>query len=425
MKTNYFKSLASLVCVGVLFFSTAVNAQWSSVSGGAIGGPGVDAMIGYNADLYVGGGFFSPYSDIAKWNGSAYSNAGFTPTQGVLAFATFDSVLYIATYNAIYQDIGGSISTIATLNDPCYALCFYNHNLYAGGWMDSINHKFVGYLAKYNGSAWSSIAVPVDNWPKAMTIYNGQLAVGGYFNYSSANDTLYGVGLWDGSKWTHLNKGIKGAYGVFTMAVMSGNLYIGGGFDSVSYQKKHIYCNNIAMWNGTDWDSVGHGLTGGPYALTVFNGGLVAGGYFDSIKSWNGVAWSMLGTLPASSEVQALGVYNGNLYAGGQFTSVSGVPNTGYMAEYTIPTGVNEISTSSSISVYPNPNNGVFTMQLSGISGKSSVEVYNILGEKVYSQFTIDNSPLTINLKESAGIYLYRVLSADGNSIASGKVIVK
>ncbi len=43
------------------------------------------------------------------------------------------------------------------------------------------------------------------------------------------------------------------------------------------------------------------------------------------------------------------------------------------------------ISAANSISVYPNPTNGKFTVQWSVVSGLSSVEVYNVLGEKVAS----------------------------------------
>ena len=64
------------------------------------------------------------------------------------------------------------------------------------------------------------------------------------------------------------------------------------------------------------------------------------------------------------------------------------------------------------INVYPNPNNGQFTLQINNgqlirDNEKSSIEVYNELGEKVYSQLTINNSQLTIDLRNSPnGVYL-------------------
>ncbi len=81
----------------------------------------------------------------------------------------------------------------------------------------------------------------------------------------------------------------------------------------------------------------------------------------------------------------------------------------------------------SSVLLYPNPNNGAFTLQVNNeeLRGKSEIEIYNVLGEKVYSQFTTHNSPLTIDLKQPSGIYLYRVVSEDGSLIGQGKVIVQ
>lgn len=80
-----------------------------------------------------------------------------------------------------------------------------------------------------------------------------------------------------------------------------------------------------------------------------------------------------------------------------------------------------------SISVYPNPNNGKFTIQSSVVRGQFSVEVYNILGEQVYSKpFLISNSQFLINLSNQPnGVYLYRVISQDGSLIGSGKVLIE
>jgi uncharacterized repeat protein (TIGR03803 family) len=77
--------------------------------------------------------------------------------------------------------------------------------------------------------------------------------------------------------------------------------------------------------------------------------------------------------------------------------------------------------------VYPNPNNGVFTIQSSAVSGQSSVEVYNMLGEKVYSNYQITKlSNYQINLSnQSNGVYLYRVLNENGSLLGAGKLIIQ
>ena len=55
-----------------------------------------------------------------------------------------------------------------------------------------------------------------------------------------------------------------------------------------------------------------------------------------------------------------------------------------------------------------------------------NIEVFNVLGEKVYSQFTTHHSPFTIDLSgQPDGIYLYRVVAEDGGFIGEGKLIIQ
>lgn len=79
----------------------------------------------------------------------------------------------------------------------------------------------------------------------------------------------------------------------------------------------------------------------------------------------------------------------------------------------------------SEVRVYPNPNNGQFTMSLSNINENCNILIYNVLGEKVYSQSNIVNYPLSINLSsQPQGVYLYRVITENGELVGEGKVII-
>ncbi len=57
-------------------------------------------------------------------------------------------------------------------------------------------------------------------------------------------------------------------------------LYVGGEFTIAG----DVLANNIAKWDGTNWSPLGSGMQGGGStsvsALTVYNGELIAGGYF-------------------------------------------------------------------------------------------------------------------------------------------------
>jgi hypothetical protein len=54
------------------------------------------------------------------------------------------------------------------------------------------------------------------------------------------------------------------------------------------------------------------------------------------------------------------------------------------------------------------------------------VEVYDILGEKVYSQFNNQQTTFNIDLSNQPnGVYFYRVISEDGNLFGEGKLIIQ
>ncbi len=57
----------------------------------------------------------------------------------------------------------------------------------------------------------------------------------------------------------------------------------------------------------------------------------------------------------------------------------------------------------------------------------STVEIYNMLGEKIYSeQLTMNNGQLTIDLgAKSPGVYMYRLISQSGVQFANGKFVIE
>jgi len=81
---------------------------------------------------------------------------------------------------------------------------------------------------------------------------------------------------------------------------------------------------------------------------------------------------------------------------------------------------VSELSNAESVEVYPNPTTGKFTMQMSRYEN-AQIEVYNIMGEKVYSTI-ITNRSSTINLDAPNGIYFLQLKTDQG--VATKKLII-
>ncbi len=113
----------------------------------------------------------------------------------------------------------------------------------------------------------------------------------------------------------------------------------------------------------------------------------------------------------------------------GSYLITGSMGEYGFLADWTCNSseGIHEeIKKSNEINIFPNPSNGTFTLQTMGSQNfaSESIEIYNVLGEKVYSGI-VHSSSFIVNLSgQPNGIYLYRVLNEDGGLIGEGKLII-
>ena len=92
------------------------------------------------------------------------------------------------------------------------------------------------------------------------------------------------------------------------------------------------------------------------------------------------------------------------------------------------PVGISKISSSASLKVFPNPadDNVTLSYTRNSLNGKGSIELYNMLGAKVYSQ-QVDNMDGTITISTEnlkAGLYFYS-LNDGGQSTRPGRLTIK
>ncbi|MGP8217072.1 MAG: T9SS type A sorting domain-containing protein [Bacteroidia bacterium] len=93
-------------------------------------------------------------------------------------------------------------------------------------------------------------------------------------------------------------------------------------------------------------------------------------------------------------------------------------------------TGIEEESTDNdNVVVFPNPNNGVFQLKITNyeLGIKNELEIYNMLGEKIASSNSSKGGKgWALDLiGQPAGMYLYRVISDNGEVISNGKFIIQ
>ncbi len=125
---------------------------------------------------------------------------------------------------------------------------------------------------------------------------------------SSSGDTIYGIAQWDGSNWDSVG------FGVSTLGKMqnyNGNLCVFSG-------------NNIYSWNGINWDIIGTNIINGINDLAVYHNDLYAISDFGYIAKWNGNIWTEMNPGWVMTRPRALIVYHDELYVAGEFESDSG-----------------------------------------------------------------------------------------------------
>jgi hypothetical protein len=75
--------------------------------------------------------------------------------------------------------------------------------------------------------------------------------------------------------------------------------------------------------------------------------------------------------------------------------------------------GIRNIS-NNSVSIYPNPNTGAFSISTANLSGNTTMMIFNSIGEVVYSQ-VLTGREETINSKLAAGVYTVQLINPQGN----------
>lgn len=167
---------------------------------------------------------------------------------------------------------------------------------------------------------------------------DGSIYAAGSFTLAGGVANTVGIARWDGTAWNALTTGVSGG-AVFALAFgPDGVLYVGGSFTLAGGVANTV---RIAAWSGTAWSALSTGASSSVFALAVSSSNvLYAGGAFTTIggvsanriASWNGSAFSAMGTgMPAN--VESLILSSDILYAGGAFTTAGGT-TVNYIASW-------------------------------------------------------------------------------------------
>ena len=313
----------------------------------------VDAIVVSGDDLYVGGRFtnaagIATADYIARWDGTAWSALG-TDGAGGPALTSYGYGVFSLAVSGADLYVGGSFVVLGP-------------DGYAG---PGTAIPGAAYLARWNGSAWSSVGTystpvgAIGAVVHALAVAGDDLYVGGGFYDAAGIAIADRLAKWDGTTWSAVGSDGAGNAAfdenndvIDALAVDGTNLYVSGIFTDAA---GIAAADNVARWDGSDWSALGSNgagngaMNGAVLAVAVSGADLYAGGVFtdaagivaaDYVARWNGSAWSALG--PAApgwsgalnSSVFALAIAGSNLYVGGGFTNAAGIAAADHVAKW-------------------------------------------------------------------------------------------
>lgn len=240
------------------------GSAWQVLGGGVDSSRAVSTLTTHNGDLIAAGTFLRiggvPATRVAAWNGTAWRamDAGFDK-----------QVMSVTTFRG---------------------------ELIAGGLFTQSGGRMVKCIARWDGSRWQQLGPGVDGAVITMAEYRGDLIIGGRF-YTAAGQTMNFITRWDGQQYHPMGAGVLARPGyefityVGGMAIYQGELYVGGLFDYAS----GVHSVGLARWDGTEWHAVS-GSTDTVRALAVFNHEVITADSTDAF-------WSRFGCPPCIADV--------------------------------------------------------------------------------------------------------------------------
>jgi len=353
--------------------------QWKALGTGfnaRVNGIAVDFQRGR---IYFVGDFTTAngvtVNRVTYWDGTTFIAMGtgadlevlgiaLAPNGDVWIVGAFDNVNAVASHGIARWNVSASTWTQFALGPADFnaVVIAKTGRLYAGGNFINWNADPASdFIVQFDGSIWSAVGTS----PFGATDYpqRGAMAI-------DTSDNLYvgtQVGIvrkWNGSAWSTIGTAAGGNVDIWSIYVASdGTIYVGGDYTSIS----SVSANNIASYNGSAWSPLGSGVNAAVFSIRqTANGLFIVGGNFtsagglalgDRIAGWNGSTWVHLDAdLPGSPGVLAVATLGDDIYIGFDTTGTA------------TAAGLTTVTNNGTTEIYPivtiiGPSSGSCTVQ--------------------------------------------------------------
>jgi hypothetical protein len=310
--------------------------RWSPVGGGIPTRGSATSVValatfddGQGPALYAAGSFESAGGiaahAIARWNGAHWSAfATEFPYASIRALTVFDDgtgSTLIATGGfpggtSVVRWTGATWSRMGTatglLHDIATMASFDDGSgpaLFVSGAFDAVDGVLAHNVARWRGGAWEAVGIVGNESIDELAIFDdGQgPRLYGAGAFLDANNVFHVLGRWNGSTWTALGP-------ASTAGTLSSLCTFdpGAGTELFGFLHSTPLGGDLLRWNGAQYALLGSSIVGVATAMSAFDDGhgskLFTAGTVASadnalvanIASWDGGAWSALGSAQGS-----------------------------------------------------------------------------------------------------------------------------
>ena len=373
-----------------------VNGVGNWVNSGVDGVNGiVEAVVNDGSDNFYVAGNFSNASGIPVGKVAKYSKS--------------------AGWESFLNSTDGEINTVAIAS---------NGDVYVGGEFTQIDGIAASNVAFWNGTVWSPLGSGTDDRVDIIQIdSNDNIYVGGSF-ITAGGITVNYIALWDGT-WnalTDVTNSVAGTNNEIRAISFdeTERLYVGGNFDTAGGNS----APRIAVWDGTNWGTLGSGTSGFVQSIVVTTDYIYAGGNFSDAGSetvnrigrWNRTSstWESL-NFGLSGNVNSMAYDGSHLYVGGAFLTASDEEQVNeimnFVARWSNANGWEALGPNTNVGVTTLVNSLALTTDNAQLlvggnfssAGTKSVSNIAFWGENVGCQTNIVTPQYTVNGTANSG----------------------
>ncbi len=253
---------------------------------------------------------------------------------------------------------------------------------------------------------------------------------------SKPDSVLYGASLVvvyrtidAGTSWQNITSNLPVSAGCFTCSAIS-DIEVHPTKPNTAWVTISGYSPNNRVFKtvdgGATWTNISSNLPAVPINCIVYEKnspdnlyiGTDIGVFFKDSTSAN---WSPYMTGLPNVGVQELEIQ----YSSGNLRAATFGRGLWESSLFTVTTSLNKKSITNSINLYPNPSKGIFTIDLKTISGKNKIEVYNQIGQKVFTEQLLSGKTVLDLSQIAKGIYFSKIFSEKSEVISTQKIIIE